>query len=309
MLDFRHHTFLTLCASQSFTKTAELLNMTQPAVSQHIRYLEEVYGCLLVDTANRKIRITEEGERLKAYATTVFSDYRHFRDQLGSGDAGKWNFRFGATMSIGEYVMPPILARLLLQHPEAKIQMTVANTHDLLEKLRQGELDFLLVEGLFDKSAYDSLLFRREPFLPVCAGPSLWANQQVDFPQITGSRLILREPGSGSREILENLLQKNNYSLQAFDKIVEIGSIGAMKQLVAQGAGITFLFAVTAKEEIENKTLAPMAIPGFCEEREFNFVFLKNTYFRDSLLSVAQEFIAMDEEREGPKKCSTEPGP
>ena len=79
MLDFRHETFLTLCSCESFTKTAELLHMTQPAVSQHIKYLEEVYGCKLFDTSNRKIKLTEQGELLKEFTTSVLSDIKHFK--------------------------------------------------------------------------------------------------------------------------------------------------------------------------------------------------------------------------------------
>jgi len=286
MLDFRHKTFLALCSCNSFTKAAELLHITQPAVSQHIKYLEELYGCKLFDIANRRIRLTHQGELLKEFATTVFSDSKHFRENIQSVQTDTMQFSFGATLSIGEYVMPEILSRLLTKHPEMKIHMSVANTQVLLERLNSGELDFIVVEGMFDKSGYDSILFSLERFIPVCSPKSEFANREVGFQEIIKSRLILRERGSGTREIFENILQKNNYSLHAFEKMIEIGNMAAIKEMVSNGLGITFLFEVAAKKEIKEGSLSVINIPGFSEQREFNFVLLKNSFFRERYMII-----------------------
>ncbi len=279
MLDFRHQTFLTLCSCNSFTKAAELLHITQPAVSQHIKYLEEFYECKLFDIVNRNIRLTHQGELLKEFAMTVFSDSKHFKENIRSVQADTMQFSFGATLSIGEYVMPEILSRLLTRYPEMKIHMSVANTQVLLERLNNGELDFIVVEGLFDKSEYDSTLFSLEKFIPVCSPKSEFANVEVGFQEITKSRLILRERGSGTREIFENILQKNNYSLNAFERTIEIGNMAAIKKMVSNGLGITFLFEVAGKKEIKDGNLSVINIPGFSEQREFNFVLLKDSFF------------------------------
>lgn len=286
MLDFRHETFLTLCSCKSFTKAAGLLQITQPAVSQHIKYLEEFYGCKLFDTANRKIRLTHQGELLREFAMTVFSDSKHFKENIRSVQTATMQFSFGATLSIGEYVMPEILSRLLTKYPEMKFQMSVANTQVLLERLNNGELDFILAEGLFDKSEYDSTLFNLEKFIPVCSPKSVFAKDEVSFHEITKSRLILRERGSGTREIFENILQKNNYSLHAFERIIEIGNMAAIKKMVSNGLGITFLFEVAVKKEIEEGSLSLINIPDFSEQREFNFVILKNSFFRERYMKI-----------------------
>jgi DNA-binding transcriptional LysR family regulator len=288
MLDFRHQTFLTLCSCNSFTKAAELLHITQPAVSQHIKYLEELYGCKLFDIANRKITLTNQGELLKEFAMTVFSDSKHFKENIGSVQTDTMQFSFGATLSIGEYIMPEILSRLLVKYPQMKFSTSVANTQVLLEQLNNGELDFIVVEGLFDKSEYDTTLFSLEKFIPVCSPKSNYAKGEVDFRKITKSRLILRERGSGTREIFENILQKNNYSLHAFEKVIEIGNMAAIKKMVSNGLGITFLFEVAGKREIEEGSLSVINIPGFFEQREFNFVILKNSFFRERYMKVYQ---------------------
>lgn len=286
MLDFRHKTFLTLYSCKSFTKAAELLHITQPAVSQHIKYLEEFYGCKLFDTSNRKIRLTHQGKLLKEFALTVFSDSKHFKENISSVNTDTMQFSFGATLTIGEYVMPEILSCLLVKYPKMKIHMSVANTQVLLERLNNGELDFIVVEGLFDKSEYDSTLFDLERFIPVCSPQSEFANKEVSFQEITKSRLILRERGSGTREIFENILQKNNYSLHAFEKVIEIGNMAAIKKMVSNGLGITFLFEAAAKSELEDESLSIINIPDFSEQREFNFVLLKDSFFRERYMKI-----------------------
>jgi len=297
MLDFRHETFLTLCSCKSFTKAAELLHVTQPAVSQHIKYLEEFYGCKLINTDNRKISLTHQGELLREFARTVFSDSKHFRENILSVHTDTMQFSFGATLSIGEYVMPEILSRLLIKYPNLKIHMSVSNTHVLLEQLNKGELDFIVVEGLFDKSEYDSTLFSLEKFIPVCSSKSEFAKGEIGFQEITKSRLILREKGSGTREIFENLLHKNNYTLHAFEKVIEIGNMAAIKKMVSNDLGITFLFEVVGKREIETGNLSIIKINAFSELREFNFVLLKNSFFRERYMEIyellKQEFNDM----------------
>lgn len=288
MLDYRHHTFLTLCSAGSFTKTAEILHITQPAVSQHIKYLETYYGCKLFNTSNRKISLTHQGELLKEFATTVASDTKHLIENILSDPTDAMQFAFGATLSIGEYVMPEILSGLLAEYPEMRIHMSVANTQVLLERLNRGELDFIVVEGLFDKSEYDTTLFRLERFIPVCSPGSPLAEGPVDLPSLINNRLILRERGSGTREILENILQKNNYSLHAFKRVIEIGNMAAIKEMVSNDRGITFLFEAAAKKKIEEGELAVIDIPGFDEHYEFNFVMLKNSFFRKRYMKVLE---------------------
>lgn len=286
MLDYRHETFLTVAACNSFTKAAEMLHITQPAVSQHIKFLEDLYGCKLFDNANRKTILTPQGELLKEFATTVFSDAKHLKENISAVETETMQFSFGATLSVGEYVMPRVLSRMLIKYPELKFHMSVANTQILLERLNHGELDFIVVEGLFDKSEYDSTLFSMEKFVPICSPESKLAKGRKRFSDIIYSRLILRERGSGTREIFENILQKNNYSLHAFDKVIEIGNMAAIKKMVTNNLGISFLFEVAAKKEIDEGSLALIDIVGFSEQREFNFVLLKGSFFRERYMNI-----------------------
>lgn len=288
MIDFRHQTFLALCKIKNYTRTAEYLNMTQPAVTQHIQYLEENYNCKLFCYENKKLKLTIQGEELRELLIRIVADSTHFRRDIDNKDFYEDSIIFGATLSIGEYIMPKVLTKLIQNKPGLNIHMEVSNTLVLLEKLKKGEIDFAIVEGIFDKSNYHSILFSSEKFIPICATSSIYANNDVDFADILPSTLVLRESGSGTREILENILKQYNYSLNSFNNIIEIGNMSVIKRLVTSNIGITFLYEVVARKEIENSDLVKININGFDIKREFNFVFLKDSFFENKYIKYFQ---------------------
>lgn len=288
MIDFRHETFLALCEIKNYTKTAEYLHITQPAVTQHIQYLEDKYNCKLYHYENKKLTLTVQGEQLRKLLIKIVADITHFKRNIENNDFSKESIVFGATLSIGEYIMPKTLTDLIEKNPKLNIHMEINNTQILLEKLWKGEIDFAIVEGVFDKSNYHSLLFSLERFIPVCAANSILANKTLDFIKLLQSPLIIREKGSGTREILENLLKQYNYTLNSFKNHIEIGNMSVIKKLVTNNLGITFLYEVVAKSEIDQGSLSKIKIPGFDVTREFNFVFLKDSYFESKYLEYFQ---------------------
>lgn len=278
-MDFRHETFLALCTIKNYTKTAEHLHITQPAVTQHIQYLEDKYNCRLFHYENKKLSLTFQGEQLKELLTRIAADTSHFKRNIENTDFLKDSIIFGATLSVGEYLMPQVLTKLIRKNPKLNIHMEVGNTQVLLEKLRKGEIDFAVVEGMFDKSNYHSMIFSLEKFIPVCAPNSVLAGKKVDFNEILQSTLVLREKGSGTREIFENILKQYNYSLNSFKNMIEIGNMAAIKKLAASNIGITFLYEIVAAKEIQQGDLSMLDISGFDVTREFNFVILKDSIF------------------------------
>lgn len=279
MLDFRHETFLALCSIGSYTQTARHLHITQPAVTQHIQYLEEKYNCQLVQFEQKRLRLTPEGEELRELLTRIAADARHFQRRMENKGSGMQDVFFGATLSIGEYLMPQVIAEILRENPTLNIHLEVGNSQVLLAKLRRGELDFALIEGVIDKTEYHSRVFSLEKFVPVCAPESSLAGKVVDFQELLSSTLVLREKGSGTREIFENILRQYNYSLNSFQNIIEIGNMAAIKKLVSSNLGITFLYQIAAEQELREGQLSMIQIAGFDITREFNFVFLKDSVY------------------------------
>lgn len=297
MLDYRHETFLALCKIKSYTKTAKALNITQPAVTQHIKALEEYYGNRLFTYADKTLTLTEHGKLLYQFASTVASDRDMLAEMLRRNVLSAPPLRFGATLSIGQYIMPDILERLLQKNPDTPVSMLVENTQHLLEKLDRGEIQFALIEGLFDKTAYHSELFSIEPFVGICAKHSPLADRSLSLQELTKESLIVREQGSGTREIFEHLLQKHNLSITSFSKITEIGNMEAIKQPVKRGLGVTFLYLAAARKELAEGDVKVLSLTDMSAQHELNFVFLRNSQHASKYLAWFHAFREYYESR------------
>lgn len=284
MLDFRHETFLILCNTKNYTKAAEVLYITQPAVTQHIKFLEKYYGVKLFNYEKKVLTLTKAGEKLYDFVVTINADSKKIKEIFTLKSLQSFPLSFGTTLTIGEYIMPEILNKLIKEYPELHVTMLVDNTQVLLQKLQEGKIDFIILEGFFDKFKYDSVLFSSEKFIPVCSGKSDLKNRDIKFSEILDYRLIVREKGSGTRNIFEQALYKHNLSLESFDKVCEIGNINIIKELVKEDLGLTFLYKAAVEKELKNGDLNELSIADFSAEYEFNFVFLKGSQHKKEYL-------------------------
>ena len=279
MQDFRMETFLTVCKYLNYTKAAQELNLTQPAVSQHIRYLENFYQVQLFYHAGKKVELTRAGELLRNSALTFKHDEIYLMRMLQDTAKNTRNFAFGATLSVAEFMLLPDLERLICAYPQSHIRMEVGNTRELLSKLDAGELDFAVVEGEFPREEYEFLLYRKEPYVPVASRKKAEQYRNAEFRELLSERLILREPGSGTREILERELRRRGMTTDDFSQITELGNIGAIQAMLRANLGISFFYQATLTDR--ETQLAPIELKDFSLEHEVMFIFRKNSSFRE----------------------------
>ena len=270
-MEQRLESFLTLCDTMHYGHAAELLNLSQPAVSKHIQSLETQYGVTLFTYANRRLYKTRQGEILEQYVQSLRYNEEELFEKLH--EQPKRLIRIGATKSIGDYVLVPYIKRYL-KTPGNQVEFIVDNTEHLLDLLNRSELDFLVVEGLFDKQHYDWRLFRNEPYIGICAKDHPFAEKQIGISELLHETIILREKGSGTRLIFERELGNMGYTSKAFQNQICISSFEIIKSLVNDGFGVSFLYESVAKE---NGDIAAFTCPPLTGVHEFNVVFLKDT--------------------------------
>lgn len=276
MLDFRIKTFLELCRLKNYTKTAQQLHITQPAVTQHIQYLEREYETQLFHHEAHKLTLTPQGELFYWWALSMEASSRKIQELLRQPAMAQRQYRFGVTLSIGEYVMPKLLTRYLKAYPDRSVSMVVQNTDSLMKKLDEGEIDFAFIEGSFDKNRYSHMMLSNERFIAV-SGPDFSLPEHVrTLDGLIEYPLIIREPGSGTRMIFETILKEHNLSLEQFKQYSQMGNFNTIKRLVQEGLGITFAYELVVREELKTGLLKEIPISHASAEREFNFVYLKN---------------------------------
>ena len=267
MLDYRVLTFLTLYDEMNYRRTAEKLNMTQPGVTQHIHYLENYYGVKLFAYDGRTLSRTRNAERLKRYFDSVKAEEADIRDSFIPTDTV--HLTIGATKTIGEFVIAPQI-RSFLKSSNHQLDLTIDNTEVLLRMLEKAQLDFAVIEGVFDKSKYGYHLYKKENFVGICSKNHPFANKTVTLEEIFDEDIVVREPFSGTRTLLHNALMDRGFSIGSFKRCISVSNFSIICDLVANNNAITFAYEPISRcrSDLATFTVADMQISG-----EFNFVY------------------------------------
>ena len=270
MLDYRILTFLKLCETMNYRITAEELNMTQPAVTQHIHYLEEEYKCKLFIYNRKKLEKTNQAILLEEYARSAYYNEIYLKRKIKSENKIKINI--GATKTIGEFVIGEKIKKLV-KNEKYDISLTIDNTENLIKLMELNKLDFILVEGIFNKDKYGYRLYKKDEFIGICSKNHKFNGKSIKFEELFEEDIIIREEGSGTRGIFEQFLSENSFSLEFFKKKITINNFNLIKELVSTNCGISFVYnSVVNKNDEIGKFYFKNKI-----EREFNYLYLKNT--------------------------------
>ncbi len=277
MLDYKTTTFLTLCEQMNYRKTAELLNMTQPGVTQHIHALESEFGCKLFNYNGKTLTLTKQGVLYREYLQKVKYDEKQLKQKMFEEKIQ--NIHIGATKSIGDYMISNQLVALL-NSGRYTVDLTVDNTKLLLELIQSGRLDFAMIEGDFDKAAFGYKIMKSEAFVGICPKNHRFADKTVALSDAFDEHLLVREEGSGTRAILESQLAVQGETLKSFASVNCISSFRVMREIIAKGYAITFGYASVMADDAR---LASFNIEGFFPHHDLYYVFKENSAAEDLL--------------------------
>lgn len=292
MLDFRTETFLTVCQTMNFTTAAKQLNITQPAVSQHIHFLEEQYNTSLFIYRNKQLSLTRSGEILRKHLLTMKNDENAIIEELKSNFTGIETLSIGVTMTIGEYAIVDKLANFLIQHPEINIHLHYGNTFQLLKLLDNGQISMAIVEGNYPKENYSHKKYSTEDYIAVCAASH---NFMTDYPHTVSDlvceRLLVREEGSGTRNILEQSLISRGFHISDFIHYTEVENMHTIIALLKKDCGISFLYKIAVENELKSGILKEIPLDDFKMQHDFDIIWEKHSIYTDKYLAICEEFM------------------
>ncbi len=281
--------FLAVCENDcNITHAAKALYMAQPAVSQAIAELERYYGVRLFDRLSRRLCITQAGQRLRAYAV-------HIRDLFDQMETAMHNWdeqgvlRVGASITIGSHFLPGYARAFRAVYPAVQLQAEVAQSRHLEELLLDNRLDVALLEGSIHSPLLVGKPYLEDELVGVCAVQGPFAQgAQVEPAVFAAQRFLVREPGSGTREVLDAAMEAAGYHFQpAWQSI----STGALVNAVVSGEGIAVLPRRLLARALRAGRLHAFTVKGMPFRRRYHIV-----YHRDKYLTPAMEaFIRLCE--------------
>ncbi|MCU6599108.1 LysR family transcriptional regulator [Peribacillus frigoritolerans] len=245
----------------SISQAARLSFLSQPAVTRQIHQLENYYNTLLFDREEGRLRVTEAGKLLYPFAKAIVNDFNHSKEVIQQS-TGKYNANLivGASLTIGEYLLPSLLGRFKKQQPEIKVTLTIKNTPRVLEDLSNDVIDLALVEGLVENTDFIVDKFAEDELILVCPSDHPWKERkEIQLEELGNERMIWRESISGTRLIVENMLREHGV-LEKIESYMEIGSTQAIKSAVEAGLGISILPRLTVARELEQGFLREVDI-------------------------------------------------
>lgn len=265
--------FVEVAEQSNFSRAAERLNLSQPGVSIHIRNLENDFGIKLIHRTSKIVKLTEAGHILYTNAKQILSLYEQTREEIHALlQEVTGSIKIGASFTIGEYVLPYILAKFTHQYPKVDLQVNISNTEDIVQAIRSTNLDIALVEGQVDQEELkvgppfmqDEMVVIAPPDDPLCSIPI-----KVDAKMLQDRVWVMRESGSGTRAYSELFIANSKLRIK---RMFEFNSTQSVKEAVMAGLGIAMLSNKAIAKEVEAERLSYIPIKGRRYTRDYQMI-------------------------------------
>ncbi|RRN72875.1 LysR family transcriptional regulator [Peribacillus simplex] len=263
--------FVTVIEQKNFSKAGDILNLSQPGVSLHIKNLENELGTKLIYRSPKQVQITEPGKILYRHAKQMLDHYETAIREINEfNNVVSGTMKIGASFTIGEYYLPKVLAEFAAQYPMVDIQIIISNSNEVIQGIRSNKLDIGLIEGETDYKDIDVRPFMNDEMIVVV--PPVHPLSQMDI--IEGTLLqnqtwVLREQGSGTRTYSDKLLSSLELNIK---KTFIFTSIQGVKEAVMAGLGIALLSRLTVQKELKSNELKTFHLKNEPIIRPFSIV-------------------------------------
>ncbi|MDF2721922.1 MAG: LysR family transcriptional regulator [Paenibacillus sp.] len=271
------HIFHTVAEKGSFSMAAQSLHMTQPAVTMQVQSLEDYFGTKLFQRSTKRIELTEAGRTLLPFAKQsieliqdagrAMSRYTHMLEG---------RLQLGASLTIGEYILPRLLGPFGKEYPSISVSLKVMNTTQIIEEICGHQLTFGLVEApISHPDVKADIVLNDELKLILPSDHPLANKERVTLDDVLPYPLILREQGSGTRQVMEQELQRAGVGKDGLNIVMELGSTGAIKSAVEAGLGITVMSPTAVRHETALGIFKVRSIENVVFTRHFYSIYLR----------------------------------
>lgn len=276
MLSVRHEIFIEVATHLSFSKAAEIMFISQPAISKHIKALEAFYKTTLFERTGNAVQLTKGGKllfnRLRE-AKKIQNELEYDLSRLNEQVKAQGRLKLGASTTVALYIIPKILSAFHQQYPEVKISLLNRNTDTITKALTDQEIDIGIVEGKKKNSSILYQPFMKDEVVAVCSSKSPLAKRKIlTVEELRNYPIVLREQGSGTLAALKYALEKNNIKLSDLKVGVRLSGTEALKNFLREDDCLGFLPRGSVTRELKDGDLTAVKIENFQIVRDFFFI-------------------------------------
>ena len=270
-MDYRDNVFLSVAENLSFSKAADDLFISQPAVSKHIKELENSLKVELFNRKGNKIYLSKAGELTYRYLKSIKQQYAELNFELSRlSDQYKGTISIGASSTISQYLIPKVIAAFHKRFPDIKLFLYNGNSFEMEQKLLSNEIDLALVKNESSQSNIKYKNFMDDEIVVVTGYNNVYAKRKIisipDFYQIP---IVLREKGSGTLEVINKSLLRQNIDLEKLNILIHLGSTESIKNFLSDFDGIALLSEKSIEKELQLKTVVKLTVSKLTLSRKF----------------------------------------
>lgn len=297
MIDVRFITFISLCETRNYTKTAELLYVTQPTVTHHIKSIEKSYDIKLFTSNNKNFQLTPEGELLYKYVLQLQSFDAQFERILHASEKEKEVVTFAATGAVNNGFLKYILSQWTSNRCDLIYQFNVLNYTEIIESLRVGLIDFALIDNNYSKRTFNAVpLLKTKIVIGVNKKHPFAKKKKIEFEDLIENRLILDISGNNKRDLIETLFKQKNRNVKELKNVLEINCPKTTLEMVLNGdcAGVFYMSEID--NEIKSGKIVVIDLFDNNNTVEFSLIYNKNHLSSKLIEKIAEEFVKIYKE-------------